>query len=647
MRSDETSMNQAFLQKVTEIVEGNLQNEQFGVEDLSAEAGFSRSQLHRKLKALLGKSVSRFIREIRLEKAMLMLKNDESTASEIAYHVGFGSPSYFYKCFHKYYGFPPGEVRKLLETGELSNQFDTVEIKSLHKGSYDSSYAAQTLPLGIRVKKYQSVVFIPIIALCLIFIGIYRFQKKALKKVKSAEKSIAILPFSNLSSDEENQHFADGLVDDLLMRLSLIKEFKVISRTSSETFKGKNDKKIPEIASELGANYILEGSVQKHDDKIRIIVQFIDAQNDDHIWVKTFDRDMADFFNTQSEIAMQVASGLSMMLTEQQTIDVRKNQTDNIKAMELYQLGRHNWGKRTIDGLNTAIAYFEMAIIEDPEYALAYAGLADTYYLSVFFDEKEKSADNRVKALGYANKALEIDPELVEAYTVLASVYSFLDGNWQAAEEQFIHGISLNGNYSTLHHRYSEHLMITDRSEKSREQINKALSIDPLSFIVRMVSAENYYHRGYFKEALNELQICQDLILHKFHLRLYDLLFLVYSHLENGDAAFETYKQIEKNSFPEVSDINVIDSLYHALGYFSLIGRYADLSKDNVTKAYCYAFLGNKEKSIFCLEKAVNNDAGISGIWTSYEFMILHDDSQYIALLNKIGLPWSPDSTNF
>jgi len=358
--------DEKFLYELKQAVLDNLENEQFSVVHLSQIVGVSRSHLHRRLKKLKGQSISQFIREVRLAEALNLLRKDVATTSEIAYRVGFNSPSYFHKCFHEYYGYPPSEAKHILQ-----NQFDNNDSKS------------NTDRIAVRVSnkiiKKSSInyktIAISIIALILVVYSAFYFLKRETVSTP-VEKSIAVLPFKSLSTDKENQHFADGLVDDLLNRLALIDEFKVISRTSSDTYRERGKKKIPEIASELGVSYILEGSVQKHGNKARITVQLIDAINDDHLWVKSFDEDIADVFKIQSEIAVQIASDLSTVLTEQQTIDIQKNQTENVKAFELYQLGRFYWGKRIHNEYKTAIQYFELAIAEDPDYALAYAGLA-------------------------------------------------------------------------------------------------------------------------------------------------------------------------------------------------------------------------------------------------------------------------------
>ena len=306
----------------------------------------------------------------------------------------------------------------------------------------------------------------------------------------------------------------------------------------------RGKKKVPEIARELGGvSHIVEGSVQKYGNKVRITVQLIDAKNDDHLWGDSFERELADVFNVQSEIAVRIASALSTVLTQQQTLNIKKNQTENAKAFEYYQLGRFYWGKRIQKEYKTAIHYFEQAIAEDPDYALAYAGLADTYFLMNWgIDDINEIKNYRNKAEELATNALELDSQLAEALTVLATLNFYIDWEWEAAEKTFLRAFELNSNYSTLHHRYAEHLSCTGRHRKARAHINKAIELDPLSFIVREVSAKLYINRGLFKEALTDVQISEEL--NKDSARPSWYKFQIHYMLGDDITAFHYLKQI-------------------------------------------------------------------------------------------------------
>lgn len=609
----------------------NLENEQFGVEDLSKEAGISRSQLHRKLKILKGKSVSQFIREVRLEEAMKMLQNEEATASEIAYRVGFSSPSYFYKCFQQYYGFPAGEVKK------LQLHAHDIDITLRRANSKKNEH-------WITITKNKPVFLWSILSLIIILVGFFGYHYfNSSAKLPALEKSIAVLPFTNLSEDKENQHFADGLVDDLLNRLALINELDVTSRTSSDYYRERGKKIVPEIASELGVSYIVEGSVQKYDNKVRITVQLIDAKNDSHIWTDTFDRNLFDVFKIQSEIAIQVASALSTVLTDQETLNIQKNQTENVKAFELYQLGRFYWGKRIHKEYETAIHYFEQAIGKDPDYALAYAGLADTYYLMNWsFTDLGERMKLRDKAEELALKALELDPKLAEAYTVLATLNVFIDWDWAAAEKRFQQAFKINSNYSTLHHRYSEFLSYTGRHKEARKHINKAIELDPLSFVIRRVSTKLYFNRGLLQEALAEAKISQELNINNSS--PYRYRFMIHYLLCDDQAALLDIKQLEIVLGSNLSD-HFLDSVYNKSGLDGLIRCRMELFNWLLTNIHFYSLLGENDKAMDLLEVAFKNGDPLPDVPYWYSPNNLQADPRFISLMGKMGLPWKPDSS--
>ena len=631
----EYSSKNLFLKKVKDAVLSNLDNEQFGVEKLSDLMGISRSQLHRKLKLLQSKSISQFIREVRLQEAMKLLQQDVATASEIAYRVGFSSPSYFFKCFQKYYGFPPGEVKNLsthMATAEENNDLNHLDSSKRDIEEIKKHKRKKNIPI-LLIGSF-AVLFVLIS-----YFGYHYFRSEAGQSI--GEKSIAVLPFKNLSTDEENQHFTDGLVDDLLSRLAMLNEFKVISRTSSETYHERGKKKIPKIAKELGVTHLIEGSVQRYDNKIRITVQMIDGENDNHIWVKTFDRDLTDIFKVQSEIAMQIASGLSMALSEKQIKVIEKNQTENVKAFEFYQLGRFYWGKRLFEEYETAIHYFEQAIAEDPDYALAYAGIADTYFLMNWnFQDFEERIKYRDKAEQLASKALEVDPELAEAYTVLATLNFFIDWDWASAEKNFQKAFALTSNNSTLHFRYAEHLSYTGRHEAARKHIDKAIELDPLSYVIRRNSTKLYFNRGLFQEALAEAKISEEL--NKDNAMPLAYQFRIHFLLGNDSEALTTIKKAQIMHGIPIRE-HVVDSVYNSSGLDGLVKWIIENASRPVLKARYYNYLGDNEKALDWLEHSFEETKLMTDVPYWYSPNNLLSEPRFITLMNKMGLPWEPE----
>ena len=298
-----------------------------------------------------------------------------------------------------------------------------------------------------------------------------------------AEKSIAVLPFANLSEDKANAYFAEGVQDEILTRLAKIADLKVISRTSTQRFKSAPEN-LPEIARQLGVAHILEGSVQKSAGQVRVNVQLIHAQSDAHLWADTFDRKLTDIFAVESEIAQAIAETLQAKLTgsEQRAIAVRP--TQDTEAHQLYLKGRFFWNKRTGPDLMTALDYFQQAILADPKYAAAYAGVADSCILIPFFSAgAPREYFPRAKAA--ARRALELDENLAEAHTAAAQLLCNADLNPEAAARAFERAIQLNPNYATAHHWYGNSVLVAlGRFDQALAEMKRAVELDPLSRII-------------------------------------------------------------------------------------------------------------------------------------------------------------------
>src|ERR1044071_7744427 len=270
-------------------------------------------------------------------------------------------------------------------------------------------------------------------------------------------KSIAVLPFDNLSRDPDNAYFCEGVQDEILTRLAKVADLKVISRTSTQHFKSAPDN-LPQIAKQLGVMNILEGSVQKANDQVRVNVQLVNGLNDAHLWADTYDRKLNDIFAVESEIAKTIADTLQAKLSgsEQQAITTRP--TENAEAHQLYLKGRFFWNKRTGNDLKKSIDYFQQAIAIDPNYALGYAGVADAYvFLPGYSGGTPQESYPKAKAA--ANKALELDDTLAEAHTTLALALWYYDYDFARANKEFQRAIELNPNYATGHQQYGNNTL--------------------------------------------------------------------------------------------------------------------------------------------------------------------------------------------
>ncbi len=606
-------MESEFYKRICEIIHENIAHEDFSVEELAEKVGISRSMLHRRLKKITGKSASELITEMRLEKAKELLENSDYTSAEIAYKVGFNSPSYFNKVFKKHYQVSPGEVRK-----------------------GNKVFVGQQFSSGAKVSsriKWPVLFFVfVLLATVLTWAGIH-FSKG---KTNRSEISIAILPFDNLSEIENTQYFADGVVEDLLNRLATIKDIKVISRTSSEMFREKGEKTVPEIGKLLGASHVVEGSVQRVEDNIRISIQLIDTKTDNHVLSKQYDRNLSDFFRIQSEIAGEIASELSLALTNTELESLKQDQTKSLQAFEYYRLGRFYSSKRRVEELLKGIEYYEQALEIDTEYAQAYAGLADNYYLLTLYSPDDRKARFN-KANEMAEKALEIDPDLAEAHTVVADINKTYKRKWKEAEKEFQKALEVKPNYSTAHQYYAELLNILGRNEEAREHIDKAMQLDPFSIIIRFQSARFYYDLEQFDEALKDIQVCLDL--DSEFARALSLEFDIYLASKNDSGVLDCMKR--STDVMGLWNKEQVDSVYQTGGIDEIKRWVTSLQnfEPKCTKAIFYAMLGEYENAMDMLEVAYETGYLGPSSTTFLEYKPLRSNPRFMAIREKMGLP--------
>jgi len=381
---DLSSIENDFLNKITEIIEENISNEKFGVSELAREIAMSRSNLLRKVKKITNLSVSQFIRQVRLKHSVEMLKQNSFSITEISFEVGFSSTSYFIKCFREYYGYPPGQHEK----GDIDN------ITPIKTVQYN--------------KRRAKIIVVSIGVIALLTIGLFIFIRPFSSEQKKLEKSIAVLPFINDSNDSTNVHIINGLMESILNNLQKIEDLRVISRTSVEKYRNSN-KTIPEIAKELNVSYFIEGSGQKIDGKIQLSVQLIEAKSDKHLWAEQYNREASDIFNLQKELAKSIAREIHVIITPEEQEQINKMPTDNLVAYEHFLKARELMNKENFESLEQSIPYLQKAIENDENFARAYSAMAIVYYYLDIF-QREKHYTNEIN--NYADKALFINPKL-------------------------------------------------------------------------------------------------------------------------------------------------------------------------------------------------------------------------------------------
>jgi adenylate cyclase len=466
----------------------------------------------------------------------------------------------------------------------------------------------------------------------------------------SLEKSIAVLPFKNDSNDEENTYFINGILEEILTNLQVIKELRVLSRTSVEQYRNQT-KSIPQIARELGVNYIVEGSAQKYGNHIRLRVQLIMAAKESHLWAKSYQeeiKEVKDIFQMQSQIAEAIAGELNAAITPKEKELIQRVLTDNMEAYDAYILGRHNWRKFTPGDLEKALEYFNTAVEKDNNFALAWLGIHDVWmgFLQLGFTPPSEK-DPFGKYMQALSKAQELDNSLAEVHYSLANMVGMVHWDWQACEKEFKKALEIRPNFSDAYAALANLYAALGRADESIEYGKIALQLDPYNIFNRVIVGCNQMHNRQPDDAIKILEsvlktdsnnfLCRNALPICYHLtgRYRDSLngwrLLVtefYNHSElDLDSIFED------NDSPEA--------------YSRILNRLADdifanqetVRFDVFNIAGIYACAGNKDKTIEMLKNAYEEHNPNMPFMANPSFDFLKDEPDYIDLRDKLNLP--------
>jgi adenylate cyclase len=457
------------------------------------------------------------------------------------------------------------------------------------------------------------------------------------------KRRIAVLPFANISQDPNDEYFADGMTEELISSLSSIAELTVIARTSVMRYK-QTTKGVDEIGKELNAGSVLEGSVRKAGERPRVTAQLIDSQTQGHLWSESYDREMKDIFAVQMEIAKHVADASKLKLLAKEMRLIKDRGTDSPDAYSFYLKGRYYWNERTEDALRKSITYFEKAIEKAPNYALAYAGLADTYSILADFGLLAPS-EGLPKARFYATRAVELDENLPEAHVSLAPIH-YHDWDFNGALKELRKAIELKPGLATAHHWYAIGLKTVGRAEEAITEILHARELDPYSPQINVAVGSLYFAARQYEKAVSEFKEISKIFPHFWNAHDYLGITLVkLSRFEEGLSELRLALSLSKDSYLAIEDL--------AIGY-ALAGK-PEMARAELEKlkqishehyvspddfARIHAALGEKEKAIEWLEKAY--DERSTGLPHLAEDPIINDilgdDEGYIRILKKIGL---------
>ncbi len=507
---------------------------------------------------------------------------------------------------------------------------------------------ADAMPVAAAGHKKHAWIYIVVIAailsMGLFFLGRFSAGSKSSASPNDvSNKSIAVLPFENLSSDKENAYFAEGIQDEILTRLAKIEALKVISRTSTQHFKSVPDN-LPQIAKQLGVANILEGSVQKSNDQVRVTVQLINAITDAHLWAEIYDRKLTDIFAVESDIAKTIAETLQAKLTGSEKISIAKAPTVNPEAYELYLKGRFFWNKRTAADLRKGIDYFNQATSKDPGYALAYAGLADSYVILSVFGAASPQ-DSIPQARAAAKKALELDDTLAEAHASSGRISGPYDFEFDRSIAEFERAIQLNPNYAMAHHWLSwGPLTALARFDRAIAEGKRAVELDPLSLINNADLGGNvYFNARRCDEAIAQLRKTIE-IDPRFYLAHYYLGQAFQLKGQRTEAITEYQKAVELDDDPEA--LAYLGQAYARAGQRDeaqkILAHLREEAKSRYVSGYSMALmfmgLGDKEQAIDALERAYREGAGNDLFTIRVDPMLddLRGEPRFEALAEKI-----------
>lgn len=636
MKEDHSS---TLVNKLRQIVLDNLKNEQFGVEDLAREYGLSRSQLHKRLKKSIGKSVSQFIREVRLEEALKLMKDKELTVSEVAYEVGFSSPTYFSTCFKEYFGYSPGETKIRNKVGDLegSLQDNTSDVNST----------------GKRTFLYYLFGIFTVIALSYTIVTMNKDADQIQKEKEGLllgeddnikAKSIAVLPLRNWSGDANLEYICDGTTDAIINKLASIQAIdKVIPYTSVIKYKSA-DKSIKEIAAELGVRNIIQGSFQLSGSEVSIKLQMIDGESERQFWNKEFSEswESDELFKLQTRVAENISYSIGAQITEMEESTLNTIPTSNKVAYDLYLQGNYEWSKGTRLGFDNAIRLFEEAIKADSTFVEAYVNLSNVWKLGSGVWGYYDAAEANSKANGYIMRAKRIAPEnekvldlflrialfdewdfatLEENYqkTLIAPLYLMYVGRYEEAEAYMNDANQLRNANKPLYSYWSaEALFYNDRKEKALEIYKNDYTLYNDNYDWLRESVKYLYYLGEYEMSRERL----DRLMQIFPDRPPIVIWL--------DAVLSESQGKKKKATEQLEKLKEVDNNTSSGSPAWFIALY-----------YCHVM--DYETAFNWLEKSFNKREG-EIIWLHSEPLLkpLREDDRYLKLHRKIGFPLAP-----
>jgi serine/threonine protein kinase/Tfp pilus assembly protein PilF len=549
------------------------------------------------------------------------------------------------------------ELKHLRRELEASPDFDTTMSPPMAGGSVVSTSIGSTTaptsivsspgPSAVSSAEYvaqslkRNKVVVAIVLLTVIVAGVL-FVYLKLGKSDGAIDSIAVLPFENKSNAADTEYLSDGLTESLIYRLSQLPNLKVSPTSSVMHYKGKGTD-LKTVAGELGVRAIMTGRVAQRGDSLTINVELVDVPSNKSLWGEQYERKMSDLLATQRDIAAAITQKLQLKLSGNET-GLTKKYTDNNEAYQLYLKGRFYWNKRDAENIRKAIEQFKAAADKDPNYALAYVGLADSYVLLPYYSGAS-SAEVAPAAKAYAERALQIDESLGEAHTALGYVNRLL-WNWDDAEKELKRGVELNPERATAHKFYGNVLFDVGRFEEARAEYKRAQELEPLSLIISANLTESYLQSGEIDAAAAHCQRAIDLDPNWYYARTL-LAFVYLRQGKNVEAEAEAEKAVELSKRLS-GPLAILGGVYARLGKRNeaeavlkeLKEKFARRQANGYDLARLYVGLGDKDQAFEWLEKDFQSrNATMPNFLSTPPLSSLHDDPRFKDLTRRVGLP--------
>ena len=639
--SESNSPDDNFLIKLTEIIRDNFDNEQFGVKEAAQIYGVSRSHMHRRLKKLTGKSVSQFIRELRLEKSMELLQKDMATVSEIAYSVGFHSPTYFNTCFKEYFGFTPGEakIREHLEQ----------ERPKLEKSG--KKKLAFTIAMGI--------LFLIIVFGYMQYNGIWTKPPNDIPTTSSlpsshSTKSILVLPLKNWSGDPKLEYISDGMTDAVISRISEIKQMdRVVPFTSSLQFKN-SEKSMPELAKTLNVFYILEGNFQKQGNQFKINLRLNDGPLNKLLWSGSYSGEWKanEIFEIQSKVAENIATIMNVKLTEKDYDAFKGIPTKNEEAYNYYLMAQYQNNKFNQTSFKNAIPLYEKALDLDSTFIEPYLGLADIYVTggAVWGMYGEQEAWRNAKY--YLEKASVIDGDNMQLSDQLHIGKFYFDWNFEAVEQYVAETYARIGADNWNEYLFVDYYLKTGKYSYALSELNKLILEDPSYGWLFAIRASVIFFVSSTEEAKEELKQYDPLFMDDmFYLREAAKWYYYFGAYE---ASKEKLEQLMDNFTDRPPIILWLNALHYEMAHnregvqeslSTLQKQYKEGSSGSPAwfMALYYCHIQNRKEVFNWLQKSYDNHE-VEMTWLRAEPLLApyREDPRYLNLYKKMKFPVPP-----